>query len=159
MTDLIPSTIEFYDITPRIHRLFAEVWAAIPANERDIIETRLRLVDALRHREYNRDIDGIPYSALTRRDGTIELAQWDLRRDDWARHIIAHELAHVLLHHEDTKDREEYRPQIELEADQKAKDWGYEKRKRLILYSHTPTPEEAAKIHGRKPRDRSNPSK
>ena len=151
MTDNIPSTIEFYMITPRIRRLFAEVWATIPENERFYLEGHLFCVEAGRHREYH---DDEPLKAgHSPPDGTIELYQWKLKSDDWARYVIAHELAHTFLHENIDSAKyhlcTEYYSQIEAEADQKAKAWGYE-RPWFILSSGTPTPEEAAKIHWRK---------
>lgn len=119
----IPESVCFENVTPRIRGLFGQVWAAIPAHERAVIAGRLEGLLGQARPTDGQDCDWV---AAADPDGVIVLAEWKLEPDQYALFVLAHELAHVLLHHEDTRD-EAHELAMEIEADQKAKDWGFER--------------------------------
>jgi hypothetical protein len=109
----------------RIARLFAEVWAGLPADVRDDLEHGPRPPVAITDRRRKR----VPGNMYETCDGFVHL-----ERDLWiragglccveryARYVIAHELAHAVLHHSDLPDDQ---TQNEDEANALAKRWGY----------------------------------
>ena len=109
----------------RVYRLIMEVWEKMPADAKTLALHRINKISDTRPRVD--PIGAMGLSVPMSWGSEIYLPSQDLRKpsDDWVKFLVAHEIAHGILHNPNFCEVPEREQEREQQADETAAAWGF----------------------------------